>query len=94
MTDPVTKPAAHTSVMEAAREIVETQNTKAEDFVWMKDAALVARALIRMHGALTEIAAFDDAWGNKRLEVHGTYSSFDEPSSVQIARAALEGEKP
>lgn len=39
--------------------------------------------------ALTRIAAFDDTGANERLARDGSYASFDEPSSVQIAREAL-----
>lgn len=43
----------------------------------------------RLRKALTEIAAFNDIWANGELFMCGSYSSFDEPHSVQTARAAL-----
>jgi hypothetical protein len=39
--------------------------------------------------ALIQIASFDDEGANKRLAITGSYGSFDEPGSVQIARAAI-----
>lgn len=45
----------------------------------------------RLEKALREIARFDDAAANDRLTKDGSFSSFDEPHSVQIARTALEG---
>lgn len=77
------------SALEAARRIVDLyphMNTPNE---YDSDAYTVAIAYIKEHEALEKIAAFDDVWGNNRLEKHGTYGSFDEPGSVQIARAAL-----
>jgi hypothetical protein len=44
----------------------------------------------RLRAALTRIAAFDDTGANVFLESHGSYGSFDEPKSVEIARNALE----
>lgn len=65
---------------------------------WNRRAAIEAdpgrKALIE---ALEKIASFDDALACARLEASGTYANFDEPGSVQIARAALaraRGEKP
>ena len=43
----------------------------------------------RMYRALTEIACFDDDGANASLEKYGTYGTFDEPSSVEIARKVL-----
>lgn len=39
--------------------------------------------------ALEDIAAFDDRLGSDRLAKTGSYGSFDEPGSVEIARTAL-----
>lgn len=39
--------------------------------------------------ALIEIAAFDDEQASERLAAWGSYGSFDEPGSVQIARECL-----
>jgi hypothetical protein len=39
--------------------------------------------------ALKQIAAFNDEGASKHLEQTGSYSSFDEPGSVEIARKAL-----
>ena len=44
----------------------------------------------RYRRALEEIACYDDKGANERLAARGSYSSFDEPGSVQTARAALE----
>jgi len=43
----------------------------------------------RLKEALDAIACKDDEGANRHLELHGTYSLFDEPGSVQIARTAL-----
>ncbi len=39
--------------------------------------------------ALEELAELDDSSGNYHLEAYDTYAAFDEPGSVQLARAAL-----
>ena len=39
--------------------------------------------------ALNMIAAWTDTRAEMRLEATGSYSAFDEPASVQIARTAL-----
>lgn len=52
------------------------------------DARLIAAAPA-MHEALSKIAAWDDEGANRKLESTGDYTSFDEPGSVEIARAAL-----
>ncbi len=44
----------------------------------------------RLRKALTEIAAYDDVSGGHWLRSTGSFSHFDEPGSVEIARAALE----
>jgi len=44
----------------------------------------------RLRAALTKIACYDDGPGNRCLKVTGRYQGFDEPWSVEIARAALE----
>jgi hypothetical protein len=41
--------------------------------------------------ALKKIAAYDDAAASAYLRATGSYASFDEPKSVEIARTALEG---
>jgi len=86
--------SADTLLQDAKRITAWADDGKLADDEWLvennEDAIVgIARAYIKAVEALTEIAAYDDVWGNKRLEVHGTYSSFDEPGSVQIARAAL-----
>lgn len=48
-----------------------------------------AAEIERLRAALIEIASFDDEVANRNLGETGSYSSFDEPGSVQIARAAL-----
>lgn len=45
--------------------------------------------IARLETALRQIASFDDAGANERLAATGSYGRFDEPGSVQIARAAL-----
>ena len=47
------------------------------------------KKLAKLEAALNQIAAWDDDLANQRLKLFGTYSSFDEPGSVQIARHAL-----
>jgi hypothetical protein len=42
-----------------------------------------------LRDALVDIACFTDEGANRRLAERGSYSSFDEPGSVQIARAEL-----
>lgn len=39
--------------------------------------------------ALNRIACYDDTGANARLTATGSYGSFDEPASVQIARDAI-----
>jgi hypothetical protein len=43
-----------------------------------------------LYAALERIAAYDDVSANEQLAATGSYSAFDEPGSVRIARAALE----
>jgi chromosome segregation ATPase len=45
----------------------------------------------RLREALEKIAAYDDTGAEANLKATGSYSSFDEPGSVQRARAALAG---
>jgi hypothetical protein len=42
--------------------------------------------------ALTKIAAFGDKGACELLKNTGSWGTFDEPESVQVARAALKGE--
>lgn len=42
-----------------------------------------------LEAALRKIAAYTDTLANARMAATGSYSAFDEPGSVQIARAAL-----
>lgn len=44
----------------------------------------------RLHSALHIIASYGDKGANERLRATGSYSSFDEPGSVELARLALE----
>lgn len=44
----------------------------------------------RLIFALHKIAAYDDVGASARLERIGSYSAFDEPYSVQIARETLQ----
>jgi len=52
-------------------------------------AALEAE-VSRLREALTVIAGYDDTTASEKLAKFGSYSWFDEPGSVQTARAALE----
>lgn len=54
----------------------------------LANARLIAAAPDLL-AALEQIATFNDHAANARLEATGSYSAFDEPGSVQIARAAL-----
>lgn len=45
----------------------------------------------RLRTALRMIACYDDKGANDRLKATGRFSAFDEPGSVEIARAALGG---
>lgn len=45
----------------------------------------------RLRAALIAIASFDDERADSRLEATGSYGGFDEPGSVQAARAAIKG---
>ncbi len=49
----------------------------------------------RLRGALTKIAAYNDKTAEAHFWKEGNYAAFDEPSSVKIARQALDaGKKP
>ena len=79
-----------TSVMEAARRIVETLNPSPGHFMFGKiipatEVDLVARALIRMHAAMTEIANLKMGRGD------GVVGDYIE-SVQEIAAAALSDE--
>ena len=55
-------------------------------------AAFIVRACNNheaMLDALIKIAAFDDTIASEFLDRTGSYSCFDEPGSVKIARAAI-----
>lgn len=52
------------------------------------------RKVERLEMTLTKIAAFSDSAASERLKTTGSYSSFDEPGSVQIARHALAASNP
>lgn len=63
----------------------------------LQEAAIDARSEIRalieqrdvLVAALTKIAAFDDEAATAYLDATGSYSRFDEPGAVRIARKAL-----
>jgi hypothetical protein len=56
------------------------------------DALAAALARVQaLEGALTKIAAFDDAGACDFLDKNGSYAAFDEPGGVETARAALKG---
>lgn len=44
-----------------------------------------------LRAALVRIAAYNDRGANDQLALSGSYSGFDEPRSVRIAREALKG---
>jgi len=56
------------------------------------NAAFIVKA-VNSHDALIAaligIAAFDDIGANDRLATNGSYSGFDEPGGVRVAREAL-----
>jgi len=52
-----------------------------------------AAEIERLREALTVIASYDDKGASARLANTGSYSAFDEPGSVEIARTALEAAK-
>jgi len=45
--------------------------------------------IIKLRAALLKIARFDDESAHRSLTRTGSYSEFDEPYSVEIARKAL-----
>lgn len=54
------------------------------------DVEAMQRHLHTALETLMEIAAYGDAGGNAHLRATGSYSCFDEPHSVQKARAAID----
>ena len=54
-------------------------------------ATTAEASLATMREALEQIAAFNDKQASERLAQTGSYASFDEPGSVEIARRALGG---
>lgn len=48
-----------------------------------------SKRIEELEKALGEIACFDDKPANAHLATYGTFGGFDEPGSVEIARAAL-----
>lgn len=72
--------------------IAMTMGSATDDGDDNANADLIVRAVNfynELVEALEQIAAFDDEGANKHLEATGSYSSFDEPSSVRIARSML-----
>lgn len=53
------------------------------------DQAELQRRLDIAIAALADIACFQDAGAQERFNKTGSYSSFDEPNSVEIARIAI-----
>jgi hypothetical protein len=51
--------------------------------------ATAGEEIERLRAALIQIAAINDTGANERLALTGSFSSFDEPRSVEIARRAL-----
>jgi len=66
----------------------DQEKSFSEDWLVMLEASDRIEAL---EAALQRIAAYDDKLANDRLLETGSYGSFDEPGSVQVARRALEG---
>lgn len=54
-------------------------------------AKMAVEEIERLREALRKIAAYDDAAANAYLRATGSYSTFDEPGSVEMARGVLEG---
>lgn len=50
---------------------------------------MTAEGLAWLKGQLQRIACFDDKLANEKLDRTGSWSGFDEPGSVQIAREIL-----
>jgi len=71
---------------EALRELRIERDAHCKTGEWHLEAAADRD---RLRAALQRIAAFDDKLACEKLEKIGSYSSFDEPGSVQIARQAL-----
>jgi hypothetical protein len=98
--------AAHIAILNAALAAEKERADAAEERErlglaisrgWITDATRAEVALAtseaareKLEAALREIAAYDDTGANERLAKTGSYGSFDEPGSVQIARAALD----
>lgn len=65
------------------------ENALIEDARLIALAPQLAAALIKAEEALMKIAALDDLYASKKADATGDYGWFDEPGSVQTARAAL-----
>lgn len=60
--------------------------------MWADTCELLMEArakLAEYEAALNSIACFDDEGGSQRLTNTGSYSGFDEPGSVRIAREVV-----
>ncbi len=79
-------------IQSRGKSIATVYCTRGDEAVDAANAAFIVRACNAHAGlvaALRDIAAFDDKRANAHLEASGSYSSFDEPCSVSLARAAL-----
>lgn len=63
------------------------------DLIVCKGIEEAADRITALEAGLRMIACFDDVGANAHLERTGSYSRFDEPGSVQIARALLKERK-
>lgn len=74
----------------AAAKDAELLHTQEQSSAYKNDYEVEQRKRLAAEAALREIAAYSDKLANETLKATGSYSGFDEPASVKIARAALE----
>lgn len=85
----------HYQLSETKRELLAAQRRIDVEVTRQIEQRKVSDSRIaELEGALREIACFDDVRADEVLQRTGSYGSFDEPGSVQVARQALRrGEK-
>lgn len=66
-----------------------SEDDAGDDVLVNEVAATFADRELRLRKALMRIASFDDKLACEVLTKTGSYSAFDEPGSVEIARSAL-----
>jgi hypothetical protein len=71
------------------RNIREWNAARAGQLSGAAATVVICDELLVLRDALTRIASFDDKGANEYLEATGSYSRFDEPGAVKIAREAL-----